>query len=364
MAERIDDAMVDTINKMNDITEHLRAHGFVESANRIARNVHEVINVFTDAVVKFTDDQMFMVQAVKHPNKKPKPTKGPAQGPAQVEPSAANVNSQVSMLYSDVARQAPVPMAAQKPPRAAHHGATKATNALGLTATIPSQINPVVPVGHQPILEEGEEKAAVLTISGVFGPHSLNFLTSKIREGPLVSVDINYPQGYAEITFQKSAHAIAFLGEERAVRARTGASMFGNAYKVICASEFDWDDEIRKMETKPRERRRLTLARSGLLTCGLTVKKILNDMGQVVGSDAIEFIWAFNTGNVTAVFKSVATARAVRDHFLALAVHKSNPYHEIRVTFSTDPCEKQLNLDSQIGIPQSRRLRDRRYGKK
>ncbi|KMU89036.1 hypothetical protein CIHG_06837 [Coccidioides immitis H538.4] len=116
------------------------------------------------------------------------------------------------------------------------------------------------------------------------------------------------------------------------------------------------------MEAKPRERRRLTFARGGLLGGNLTVKKILNDMGQLVGAEAIEFVWAFNTGNVTAVFKSVATARTVRDHFLALAIHKSNPYYDVQVTFSTDPCEKQLNLESQIGVPQHRRNRGRRAG--
>ncbi|EER29546.1 hypothetical protein D8B26_003895 [Coccidioides posadasii str. Silveira] len=353
MAQRIDDAMVDVINKMNDITEHLRAHEFVESANRIARNVHEVINIFTNAVIKFNDDQMIMHQA--------------NQVAPRAEPSApkqvANKNGQSLMLYSDVARQAPGAMSGSSSAQATSSGTVKAVvGALGLTATIPSQINPVVPVGHPPILDVAEEKAAMLTISGVFGPHSLNFLTSKIREGPLFSVEINYAQNFAEITFQKSAHAVAFLGQERSKRARTGSGLFGGSYKIVSAAEFAWDKEIRKMEAKPRERRRLTFARGGLLGGNLTVKKILNDMGQLVGAEAIEFVWAFNTGNVTAVFKSVATARTVRDHFLDLAIHKSNPYYDVQVTFSTDPCEKQLNLESQIGVPQHRRNRGRRAG--
>nr|KMM70046.1 hypothetical protein CPAG_06358 [Coccidioides posadasii RMSCC 3488] len=300
MAQRIDDAMVDVINKMNDITEHLRAHEFVESANRIARNVHEVINIFTNAVIKFNDDQMIMHQVA--PRAEP-------SAPKQV----ANKNGQSLMLYSDVARQAPGAMSGSSSAQATSSGTVKAV------------INPVVPVGHPPILDVAEEKAAMLTIS--------------------------------EISSRGS-----FLGQERSKRARTGSGLFGGSYKIVSAAEFAWDKEIRKMEAKPRERRRLTFARGGLLGGNLTVKKILNDMGQLVGAEAIEFVWAFNTGNVTAVFKSVATARTVRDHFLDLAIHKSNPYYDVQVTFSTDPCEKQLNLESQIGVPQHRRNRGRRAG--
>ncbi|KAI1912981.1 hypothetical protein LOZ65_005880 [Ophidiomyces ophidiicola] len=365
MAQRIDDAMVDVITKMNGITEHLRVHNFVDSANKIARNVHEVISIFTDAVVKLSEDQMVICDGRKiASNTKPPEPRNTEQVPKQ--------NGHNMVLYSDVARQTPGPTVVQGPIRAAHGVGTRQTpavtyrapNTLGLTATIPSQINPVVPVGHPPVRESSEEKGAILTLSGAFGPHSLNFLTSKIRDGPLYSIEINYVQGFAEITFQKAAHALAFLEQERIKRARTGSGMFGAGFKIICASEVAWDDAFRKMEDKPRERRRLTLARAGLLGGNLSVKKILNDMGQIVGADAVEFIWAFNAGNVTAVFKSVATARAVRDHIMVMASHEDNAYFEVQVTFSTDPCERQLNLESQFGIPQHRRNLMRRNVKK
>lgn len=158
-------------------------------------------------------------------------------------------------------------------------------------------MNPAVPLGHMPIIESDEEKAAVLTITGTFSRESLNFLTSKIREGPLFGVEINHAGKFAEITFQKAVHAVAFLAVERAKRERTETGMFGPNYKIVSAAEFDWDDDFRKMEEKPRERRRLTIARAGLLAGGLSVKKILADMAQVVGAEAIEFIWAFNAGN-------------------------------------------------------------------
>ncbi|WEW58920.1 hypothetical protein PRK78_004388 [Emydomyces testavorans] len=379
MAQRIDDAMVEVITKMNSITEHLRVHNFQESANRIARSVHEVINIFTDAVVNLTEDQMVIYDAVKFSKehtckeKQSKDARTTRQADLPAPKPAHSTDGQSMVLYSDVARHAPGPTATRSSAQVANstiarQSATvtntyRAPTVLGLTSTISSQVNPVVPVGHQPSTEICDEKAAVLGVRGVFGPHSLNFMTSKIREGPLFSVEINYDQNHAEITFQKAVHALSFLEKERIKRAKTGSGVFGASYKIVSAAEFAWDEDLRKMEDKPRERRRLTLARAGLLGGGLSMKKILSDMGQIVGADSVEFIWAFNAGNVTAVFKSVAAARAVRNQLLVMAAHRSNPYYDVQVTFSTDPCEKQLNLESQFGVPQHRRTKPHRSGK-
>lgn len=52
----------------------------------------------------------------------------------------------------------------------------------------------------------------------------------------------------------------------------------------------------------------------------------------------------------TVVLSGVTIARMVRAHFLAKG-QEDGPYKQVAVTYSSDPCEKPLNLVSQI--PQS-----------
>lgn len=42
----------------------LRKYNFEDSSNRISKNTQEVVSIFTDAVVKFSDDQMIMEEPV------------------------------------------------------------------------------------------------------------------------------------------------------------------------------------------------------------------------------------------------------------------------------------------------------------
>lgn len=56
------------------------------------------------------------------------------------------------------------------------------------------------------------------------------------------------------------------------------------------------------------------------------------------------------SGTVTAIFKSVPVARAVRDYFLKRA-EQDGPYKAVQITFSTDPCERPLFLATQLGAP-------------
>src|SRR5271156_3585500 len=53
----------------------------------------------------------------------------------------------------------------------------------------------------------------------------------------------------------------------------------------------------------------------------------------------------------TVVFSATAIARMVRDEFRKRA-RQSGPYRDVQVSFSHDPCERPLNLISQI--PSSR----------
>lgn len=157
--------------------------------------------------------------------------------------------------------------------------------------------NPVRPMLNLG-LEIEDAKAGTLTVAGSFAKGSLSQLTSKIREGPLFSVEIMPGDGYAEITFQMASHALTFVENDREMIARTGFGRFGRGYSVICMAEFDWNEEIRKMAQMPRERRRLTFARAGLLGNSLTFKRFQAEVTAVAGGiDSIELVWAFNSGN-------------------------------------------------------------------
>ena len=63
----------------------------------------------------------------------------------------------------------------------------------------------------------------------------------------------------------------------------------------------------------------------------------------------------------TVVFSSSAIASLIRERFLEKSRMKGSPYHNIHITFSHDPCEKPMNLITQIDSPTSGRLRSDSY---
>lgn len=54
----------------------------------------------------------------------------------------------------------------------------------------------------------------------------------------------------------------------------------------------------------------------------------------------------------TVVFSATVIARRVRDEFLQLA-RERGPYQDVSVGFSHDPCERPMNLITQIPYPTS-----------
>ena len=58
----------------------------------------------------------------------------------------------------------------------------------------------------------------------------------------------------------------------------------------------------------------------------------------------------------TAVFSSTVVARLVRNHFISKS-RGSGPYQDVQVGFSHDPCERPMNLITQIPYPGSLRAR-------
>lgn len=156
---------------------------------------------------------------------------------------------------------------------------------------------PAVPTGLIQLEDTNEERAAVMIVSGNFAVGSLNNLTSKIREGPIFSIDISYGEGLARIVFLRATHAFALVASDADLVARRGYGRFGPGYSISRTDIHDWDASIRQMENSPKERRRLTFARGGLLGPHLPFAKFENDIKTLAGKDNIDFIWAFNSGN-------------------------------------------------------------------
>lgn len=156
---------------------------------------------------------------------------------------------------------------------------------------------PAVPTSNIQPIETEEEKAGLMIVAGDFGPCSLNHITSKIREGPLFRVEISHSEKIAEIVFQRAAHALEFVERDAELVDKLGYGRFGPGYTILCTEVLDWTDAIRQMENQPKERRRLTFARAGLLGKPITFKKFKTDVFSAAGTDGVDLIWAFNSGN-------------------------------------------------------------------
>lgn len=156
---------------------------------------------------------------------------------------------------------------------------------------------PAVPTGIIQPEETDEERAGVMVVSGNFVIGSLNSLTCKIREGPIASIDISYSEGFARIVFLRATHAFALVASDADLVSKRGYGRFGPGYSISRTDIHDWDANIRQMENSPKERRRLTFARGGLLGPHLPFAKFENDVKSLAGEENIDFIWAFNSGN-------------------------------------------------------------------
>lgn len=145
---------------------------------------------------------------------------------------------------------------------------------------------------------EEETKAGSVSISGKFTEGAVNFITSKIREGPLYRVDVRPELEWAEVIFQNASNAYELVANDREMIAKTGHGRFGKGYQITCVAQFEWTEGISAMAQIPRERRRLTFARAGLLGSNLSFRKFQGDVTAAAGdSEAIDLVWAFNSGN-------------------------------------------------------------------
>ncbi|KAF7512640.1 hypothetical protein GJ744_000901 [Endocarpon pusillum] len=175
---------------------------------------------------------------------------------------------------------------------------------------------------------------------------SLSDITEKIDQGPLFSIAHSQPDNAVCVIFQHAYHARAFLEANIRYSRTYGQSLFGPGCEVLEGQAYPATEDIRRMDTR-NERRRLTFARGRLFTNGMTEARFKNDIFSMVGEGNVELVWLFNSGNATVVFSATVIARTVREDFLRRAAYPG-PYQDVMVSFSHDPCERPLNLITQM----------------
>lgn len=142
----------------------------------------------------------------------------------------------------------------------------------------------------------GEAKAGVIRILGKISKDFIQFVTTRIHEGPLYDMRIESAQS-ARVTFQHASHALAFLKSHEDMEKMLGFGRFGSAYHVELAELVDWNEDHRKMNQPTRERRRLSFARKRLFSEGMSSDKWKQDIRALAGPGNIDFLWVFNSGN-------------------------------------------------------------------
>lgn len=142
-----------------------------------------------------------------------------------------------------------------------------------------------------------DQKAGIVFVKGPWEPGDLSKITSKIQEGPLFSVHIDAPMGYAEIHFLHLSQAYTFVENDRKAKSKVGHGAFGPEFEIASVDPDDWNDEIKTMNALPRQRRRLTFARGGFLGANLSFKRFESDLASIAGKNNIDFMWFFNLGN-------------------------------------------------------------------
>ncbi|KAL4791954.1 hypothetical protein BDV19DRAFT_392589 [Aspergillus venezuelensis] len=187
-----------------------------------------------------------------------------------------------------------------------------------------------------------EEKAAVLRVHGKANRADISNFTMNVHEGPLFEVRLE-SDNRARITFQNLSNALDFIKSDRQMTKSVGHGRFGPGYRVELIEVVEWDAPLRAMCQPVRERRRLSFARKGLFVGNMSHQKWRQDIHHIAGPRNVDFLWIFNSGNATAVFSSTAVARRVLETVTRWKECRA-AYSGVSVSFSSDPCEKELNF--------------------
>ncbi|KAM5462806.1 putative peptide-methionine (S)-S-oxide reductase [Microsporum audouinii] len=349
MVQHIDEVMMEVMEKLQLIVNHLQKFELNRPCNKIAKGANDIITAFMEGTVDLPQDQMEIKIKVEATSKKsPKQNGTPniarskedetLAGTIDINNSSKDSVSQVNMRSRVLGELLGL------------HPDTSVLTVPSPTRVACSAEQVLLPSGGTVSLQWKplEPKASKVTVIGIFPQNVLSFLSSKIHEGPLYSIDIYPDKGYAEIIFQHSGQAADFIGSDRAIASKLGYGRFGPGYSIANVQEFMWHTELRKMTQIPRERRRLTFSKAKLLGHHLSFTQFREKVAAAAGGiDAIDIAWAYNSGNVTVVFKSVQVAKTVRQYFVAQST-KNGLFRKLVVTFATDPCERPLLLCSQV----------------
>lgn len=161
------------------------------------------------------------------------------------------------------------------------------SQAAGMAVAHPSPVSPEL---------TGEAKAGVIRIHGKIGRDVVQFITTRIHEGPLQEIRTE-SRACVRVTFQHVAQALAFLKSNQDMEQMLGFGRFGHGYHVELAEVVDWNDDHRRMNQPIRERRRLSFARKRLFADNMTPEKWRQDVRNLAGAGNIDFLWVFNSGN-------------------------------------------------------------------
>ncbi|OAP56256.1 hypothetical protein AYL99_09435 [Fonsecaea erecta] len=319
----VSDVMADALSHLNRVVEHLRTEGENEAANGIARDVHSMLDTFNHTTAPWSIEKFHMnsIPAAK----------------AQLLPQNGNAG------------------------RAPARSNTSSTWAAVAATDIPSN-NRLVKFGpsdglKRHITEQAsnngqprEEDFRCIWIYGWSKDKPLSMVTERISTGAIFSMA--YVEQYEAVCviFQYAGAAMVFMNEEAEAVHDYGCGLFGKGHDVKYGEPYLENDDLARMQPPSNERRRLTFARQQLFTNGLTEERFRRDLTELVGRHNVELVWLFNTGNATAVFSSTVIARIVRDEFLRRS-RRPGPYQEVQVGFSHDPCERPMNLITQIPYP-------------
>lgn len=223
---------------------------------------------------------------------------------------------------------------------------------------------------------EEERKAGIVYLHGNVFQNFIRFVTARIHEGPLQEIVIESALK-TKIVFLHAASAREFVKLNEQKLSTTGVSRFGAGYTVELVDTAMWNDNQFMMIHPFKERRRLTFARQKLFSQHLTAARWRRDIADIVGAHNIDFLWVFNSGNgrflfiawtietpfpsldqnadldpvATAVFTSTVVARKVLERFKKLKVSRGSVYQGVDVSYSSDPCEKELHLTTQAKTP-------------
>ena len=198
--------------------------------------------------------------------------------------------------------------------------------------------------------ESSAQQQRVVLVHGLRKGMTLREVTEKISQGALVSVklenDAKYPPMSARIIFQYSSSATYFLEANALEVQRSGHSPYGPGVTVSLGGLWSDKDIIQAMEPSENKRRRLTFSMRKMFL-RTTRDKLIEDMTQLVGEENIEMVFKFDGGTATAILSSVEIADKARRHFQHLAKQKGR-YEGVKVDFSSDPCEKELQWMAQM----------------